>query len=232
MLEPKQILRFAVLAVVFYLAAMWIRPYVEDAYAAYFRGFCNAVFAGGWLHDDARARFLDLNAPDLVGDVEAATGLPLRGRYAPPEPTPEKDTLMLLIHRRVPVPFGQMKTNSRLVGYQPTVTVLALLLASSYPTWTRRWIALGVGLVLVHGFIILRLALNLLVGGFASGRPYSIFHPSDFGFGALDRADDILMQNPTTSWTLPVFIWFLVVLLTGALRAFRPTVDNPEAEQA
>jgi hypothetical protein len=232
MLQPKQILRFAVLAIAFYLVTMWLRPYVEDPYARYFRGLCNAVFAGGWLHADARACFLDLETPDLVGEVEAATGLPLRGRYAPPEPTPHKDTLMLLIHRHVPVPFGQMKTSSRLVGYEPTAVILALLLATSYPTWTRRWVALGIGLILVHGFILLRLSFNLLVGGFAAGRPYSVFHPSEFWFGVLDRGDDILMQDPTASWTFPVFVWFVVVLLTGSLRAFRSgveTADTPEA---
>lgn len=230
MFQPKQILRFAVLAVALYLVTMWIRPYVDTPYATYFRGFCNAVFFSGWLHSDGRARFLDLDAPDLVGEVEGATGLPLRGRYAPPEPTPHKDTLMLLINRRVPVPFGQMKTSSRLVGYEPTAVVLALLLATSFPTWTRRWIALAIGLAIVHGFIVLRLSLNLLVGGFAAGRPYAVFHPSEFWFGVLNRADDILMQDPTASWTFPVFIWFLVVLLTGALRAFRPVLDKPEVE--
>jgi len=226
MLEPRQIARFGALSVAVYLALMWVQPYVARPYAALFRSFGNAAFSRFLLQSEGVARFLDFKSPDLIGEVEAATGLQLRGRYAPPSPTQHKDTLMLLVHRGVRSPFGQMRTSSRLVGYEPTVVVLSLLLATRFPSAKRRYIGLALGLTLVHGFIFVRLALNLLVGGFASAKPYALFHPSAFWLRAIDRADDILMQDPTACWMFPVFIWLLVVLLTGAFTAFRPSTPS------
>jgi len=53
------------------------------------------------------------------------------------------------------------ESDSRFLGYMPVAALVALILATPI-TWRRRGLALLWGLPLVHGFVVLRVALLLL----------------------------------------------------------------------
>jgi hypothetical protein len=209
MLPPKRIGRFFLLAVIIYAALMTPWPGVQRGYAWAFRTGANVVFTHFWFWPDGRVRFFDLRSPEVEADIRAAVaGLP--PQYSPPRPEGVKDTLMILMNRGVPE-IGQLRTSSRYVGYGPTVVIVALVLATPLP-WRRRLWALLWGLVWIHVFIVLRVTLTLTAAGFAAEKAYALFTPSPFWRSVLVRLESLVSDNPTVSFVVPAFIWFLVAL--------------------
>ena len=194
---------FAALAIYTVLMAPW--PGFERGYAYAFRAGGNAVFARFWFWGDGVVRFKDLTSLK-AGDL--APGTPAIRAVG------TKDTLMELRSRAAPGSIGYLRTSSRYIGYSPTVLVIALILATPIP-WSRRLRAATWGLLLVHGFIALRVSLTLAANGFGADKGYALFHPGPFLRGVLSRAELILSDDPTVTFMVPVFIWFLV--------AFRPS---------
>ena len=90
--------------------------------------------------------------------------------------------------------------------------LIALVVATPL-SWSRRGWALLWGLLLTHVFIALRLTLTLAAGGFAvPDKAYALFHPGAFWQRILTGGQNVLSDNPTVSFVVPVFIWFLVAL--------------------
>lgn len=165
--------------------------------------------------------FLDLDSADLFADLDAATGLPIPRHVRLPTSTEKFDTLLVVMNRKVRSPFGLLRVSSQLVGYTPTIVILALLLATPLTTWKRRGWALLAGMVLVHGYIAVRLSLFVLARCFAADKPYALFEPGTFLSGLIERAQTMIHEHPDRSWTIPVLIWFLVAALMGVFTAFR-----------
>jgi len=232
MLRPRRIALFALLAVALYLALTWVHPYVERGYAALFRTGADIAFTRFWFWGDGHVRFLDLHSRSGHADLNAATGLQIPRDYPLRPPTAHMDTRVVVMNRKVRTPFGLLRMSSQLVGYEPTIVIIALILATPFPTWSRRGWALLVGFLLVHGYIVLRLTLFLLVRAYAIPKAYALFHPSDFWFGMVKRAQEVVHENPTASWVFPVLIWFVVALLMGAFSAFRGTYVPEGSYQA
>lgn len=202
MRPPRHVGRFFLLVAVIYAGLMVPWPGLERGYAAIFRGMGNAFFARFWFWPDGTVRFLNLK--DLKpGDLPAETPeIAATGTF---------DTLMELRSRSAPGSLGYLRTSSRYVGYGPTVVVIALIAATPLP-WARRLWALLWGLLFVHLFVVFRLTLTLLAGGFAADKNYALFHLGPFWRGVLTHAESIFTDDPTVSFVVPALIWFLVAL--------------------
>ncbi len=213
MRPPKQLGRFFLLTGVSFAVLMAPWPGLEHGYAYLFRTVSNAFFTQYWFWPDGSVRFLNLR--DLKpGDVAPGTPVIHDDRA--------KDTLMELRSRRAPETVGYLRASSRYSGYETTAVLLALILATPVP-WRRRGWAMFGGLLLVHLFIAMRLSLTLAAGGFAADKVYALFHPSPFWQRVLARAEGVIADDPTVSFIVPVFIWFLVAMWG------RPENQEPKA---
>ncbi len=218
MVPPKHLGRFCLAAIVLCAVLMARWPGLEHGYAYLFRAGGNLLFSKTfWFWSNGRVHFIDLYAPDQAAAIERAVGVPVGEGFTPAKAEGVKDTLLILINRRLGESEG-MRTSSRLVGYMPTAIIVVLVLATPLPLRRRGW-ALLWGLVLVQLFIAFRLTLLLLDGGFAAGGDVTLFHPGPFWRGALSNARKIVCNDPTLSWLFPVFIWFLVALRSRMWRS-------------
>jgi hypothetical protein len=211
MLPPRSLGRFFLLSLAIFLALAALRVPLDRAYACLFRGAGNVLFTGFWFWPDGKVRFVDLHAPDQISQINELIPGELPAGYRPLRPEGVKDTLMVLMNRRAPGSIGQLRTSSR-SAYWPTAMLIALVLATPL-SWSRRGWALLWGLLLTHVFVALRLTLTLAAGGFAvPDKAYALFHPGAFWQRVLTGGQNVLSDNPTVSFVVPVFIWFLVAL--------------------
>ena len=211
MAPPKRLGRFTLVAVAVYAILMAPWPGVQRGYAYAFRAVGNAVFARFWFWPDAGVRFINLVSLGPGDLVPGTPAIEAAGTF---------DTLMELRRHGVPE-IGYLRTSSRYVGYGPTVVVIALVLATPL-AWGRRGWALWWGMVWIHLFIVLRVTLTLTASGFAADKKYALFNPSPFWTGVLTRAESLVSDDPTVSFVVPAFVWFLVAL--RHVRRFSP--DN------
>lgn len=149
-----------------------------------------------------------------VGEASAwATGFAevdfVARRPGDPEP---KDTV-IVVPERGSVPGWTLRCDSRFTGYLPTIVFVALLLATPLP-WRRRRRAVLSGLVLVHGYIVVRLALGLLVGLSRNAKlaptgamPDFLLHP--LWLRSLQITSAIVDREPTIYVGIPVVIWIV-----------------------
>lgn len=214
MLPPKRLGRFIIVSVAAYALLMAPWPGLERGYAYLFRSGGDIVFARFWFWPDGGVRFLNLKSLKSGDLAPGAPKIEAVGTF---------DTLMELRSRGAPQ-VGYLRTSSRYVGYGPTVIVIALVLATPI-RWSRRGWALLWGMVWIHAFILLRLTLTLTASGFAADKKYALFDPSPFWTEVLTRAESLLSDNPTVSFVVPTFIWFLVAL-RRSLRA-APKRETP-----
>jgi hypothetical protein len=209
---PRRLAWFAILLVslcIVLFVVPW--PGLTKAYACVFRAFGNALFTRYWFWSDGSVRFLDLRAEDLVRQVDAVTPVTLSPDFSPPPPQDVKDTLMVLLNRRVPGAFGLVRTSARSMGYWTTALFVALAVA--WPmSWKRRGWALLWGMLLVHLFIALRLTLTLAHVGFAADKEYALFQLGPFAAKVLARTEEVLVDNPTVSFFIAGLIWLIVAL--------------------
>ncbi len=215
--RPAAIIRLLVMVSFYYsigaaLISYW--PAWRSTYQSYFRGLGNAAFEQFLIWPRASAHFLDLNSPDLIKNIRAkAPPLTLPASFPVPHRDREMDTLMLLKNvNPASLGLGQFRTSSRLIGYWPIVTVLALVLATPW-VWRRKiWMLLG-SLLMVHLFVVFRLAISLLQGGFVDpDKSFRLFDLSPWWFGKLKQFDSVINDNPTINFIAPVFIWLIVVI--------------------
>jgi hypothetical protein len=174
-------LRFALAYGLLVLAWPVVRPVFRPFYCA----LGNALFAGG----EASARFRPLDgAGDLDnGDLDIRVELTKRG---PPPVT------------------ARMENSSHHVGYMPMVSLVAFVLASPIP-WKRRRRALLIGLVLVTGFVALRMALPV-VRDFSNADALQVYHPGAFARWLLGIAERAFLNAPASFFVVPIFLWVLV----------------------
>jgi hypothetical protein len=104
--------------------------------------------------------------------------------------------------------------SSRGWGYLPTAAIVALIVATPLP-WSRRWIALAAGLVLVHIFIALRIAALLLYGMYWGGA----IQLSEMQAKAAEVILHGFSNSPVATFVVPVVIWLLVTFRRSDLEA-------------
>jgi len=234
MLQFRQILQFSVIALI--LSALLLSPWsvVERGYARAFQAANSAFFSQFWFWSAGQAAFIDLRAKDLVKRIDDVTPGDLKNsNFRPIPPTDVLDTLVVIMNRNTPGPFGQFRIGSRQLGYWPAAWMLALIIAKPLILRRKLW-ALFFGMLLVHGFIAFRVSIKLLEGGLAvPGKKYALFQASPFGLDILKRMNQIFVEDPTISFVIPTLIWFLVAFTREDWAAVRQLAsrgdDEPEA---
>lgn len=211
-------------------ALLYYWPAGRSAYEKYFRGFGNAAFQQFVFWPTASIRFLDLDSRDIVQDIRnAAPPLTLPESFPVPQRdrTGVKDTLMLLknVHPQH-LGLGQLRTGSRLLGFWPTITVICLALATPW-VWKRRfWLVLW-SFLAIHLFIMLRLTIYALQGGFAvDGKDFQLMSLSPFWSNRLKGLDSVINDNPTTSFIAPVLIWLTLIVLMELWTVVRKRISG------
>lgn len=177
--------------VVIYLVLVFPWPGWRAAYASGFHAAGNTFFHQ--LGDAGRALFI----PYGEGPRPDATARQ-HGRW---------DTTVILKNDRLreglPMPMS-----ARNLGYMPVAVLLTFLLATRM-RWRRRLFAMALGLVIVHGFVWLRVWLPI-VEVFSRGDDFAVYTLSPFWRGAVDRANMALAQHPTSFMILPMLIWAML----------------------
>ena len=139
MLPTRAITRFAVLATLVYLAfavPARVSTTWQACSADVFRFAGDAFFSQFWFWREARVRFVDARAADVVDRVNRAVPGELPDGVTPPKPSGEQDTLVLLLNDRSPGAMGMLLTSSSLMAYVPLTLMAALILA--WATGKRR----------------------------------------------------------------------------------------------
>ena len=227
MREVKSIVCFGLLAGV--SAGVLLIPFqpFERAYAGFFRGANNIVFARFWFWGDGKVSFIDMTRDGIVDRIAGAVGYRLPADFPIAKRSPVQDTLMVFQNRSARGHLGQAPTSSRALGWWPTALTISLL-AASPAGWRRRMYGVLWGLGLIHAFIALRMTLTIAFTGFAApGKGYALFAPSDWSYDVLRRLEEVFVQDPTVSFVAPVFIWLLICMLNGTLTTFRAAGDGP-----
>jgi len=207
--RPESFAWFVLRALLVYALLMVPWPGLKEAYAAVFRGIGDVAFGRFYVWSDSGVRFIDLRSLKPGDLAPGVPRLPVTDAF---------DTVMELRTRGAPQ-VGYLRTSARYVAYLPTALLAALCVTAPCPR-RKRGSALLFGLVLVHLFILLRLTLTLLAGGFAAEKAYAIFHPGPFWHGVLTRLDGVLADNPTVSYIVPTLIWFVVMYRGMSPRSF------------
>ena len=187
MFPPKRIAGFAFRLVLLYvlLVAPW--PGLKEAYSTVYRTVANAVF--GSFGSDGVVRF-----------------------QPHPEARREFDTEIIIQRRGSPVK-GKITHSARVTGYLPTVGCIALIVATSIP-WRRRLKALAWGMILVNGFVVLRVWITLFCL-FSREDALALYHPSPFWSKCIGGLFEFVAVTPACTFLGPVLIWILVSLREG-----------------
>ncbi|MEK6675690.1 MAG: hypothetical protein AABZ47_08555 [Planctomycetota bacterium] len=209
--SPKQIVKFFAIMVLLFAGLMWPSRWWQDAYAGGFRAGGNLVFARFWFWSEGHVKFLDPNGI-VPGDLP-----PWAGKKVP-DSVGVKDTVMVLENRGARAAMGFLRTSSRYIGYVPTAMMISLVLATPV-AWRKRFRALGWSLLVVHLFVILRVSLTLAYG-YCGEKDYALFHPGPFWLKMLGYSETVLQEDPTVSFVVPVFVWFVFL--------FRPSQWNAQ----
>ena len=182
MLPIKRIAGFFLLLLFLYglLIVPW--PGLQRTYTAIYRAAANSVF--GSFGPDGKVRFRPLADGHRKKDTE------------------------IVLYRRGLLVAPKFEHSALMVGYLPTIEVVALILATPIP-WFRRCKALLWGMFAVHAFIFLRLGITL-VYWFSMDEPWALFRPSPFWSSALNGSYEVLAESPMLNFAGPVFIWILV----------------------
>ncbi|NOT29393.1 MAG: hypothetical protein HOP15_02965 [Planctomycetes bacterium] len=174
-------LRFALVYGLLVLAWPTLRPVYRQLYCA----LGNVLFSGG----EGSARFRPLEAgPD--------------GSLA------DLDIQIVLTKRGHPPVTARMGNSSRLIGYMPMVSLIALVLATPL-AWKRRRRALLLGLLLVTAFVGARMAIPIQ-RDFSRADALQIHHPGAFARWLLDITERAFLKAPASFFVVPIFIWILV----------------------
>jgi len=118
------------------------------------------------------------------------------------------DVQIHLTKRGPPTITGRMKSSSRLTGWEPTVTLLALILASPIP-WTRKRRALLWGLALLTVFVAFRMWVPIREN-FSKPDALQVHHPGALGTWALGIASRALVSAPASFFVIPLLLWAVV----------------------
>ncbi len=235
MLQPKQLLKFSLWTVVLTTLLLYPWSFVDRGYARAFQAVNTQLFSRFWFWSAGQAVFIDLRAKDVVQRMDDATPGDLRTVPNLPvlRPTDVLDTLVIIMNRELPGPFGQFRVGSRQIGYWPTAWLLVLILAKPLPPKRKAW-AFFWGMLLVHAFIAFRVSIDLLQGGLAiPGKKYAVFHLGPFWQDALTRMNQMFVDDPTISFIVPTLIWFLVAFTRHDWAALRQlAVREPDEAES
>lgn len=167
-----------------YGALMAVWPGVCGVYAAGFRAGAEAIF--GTLGSHGTVRFRALPEPEGADDTKM---------FVKPDRSQE---------------WTWMKFSSRHVGYLSTAVLAGLILATPLP-WSRRAWALLAGMVLLHVFVAMRIAI-LIVCALRVDTSGRLGLSDSFWDRMLRAGVNCISTGQAISYIVPILIWILVSL--------------------
>jgi hypothetical protein len=177
-------------------------PRYTQAYGGYFRSGCNLLFSS--FGGGAETEFMPMSDPDG-----------------------KRDTRVLLANRKTGM-VAQTHVSSQLQGLQPTVYVLALILATPVP-WSRKWRALLLGFVAISVYVAFRVAIFLL-GAFNGDDSLAVFSFGPFVTTMIGFLKWVVVTSFAGNFVVPVPIWLLVTFRRGDWAVlFRSNVDSEDS---
>jgi hypothetical protein len=196
MLRSKTLLLFLVKALIIYgvLAAPF--DFYDKAYGDFYRKIADKTF--GKFRETGFVRFSPTEKPAMthtnIGNVTLAL------------PDGSFDTVAYQI-------------NTRILGYLPTILLIALVLASPVP-WKRKGIALLIGLPLVMGLILFKHWISLLYQ--CDQNPWVKL--TDFSGTGKTIFDFTNTFISTSSFTVPYFVVGIWLMVTFRLEDLKTSV--------
>jgi hypothetical protein len=177
--RPSQILVFFAFFVVCFVALLFSWSSIGQAYGSAFRGIGNTLFG--------------------------SIGPSWRVSFTEPVGTAHYDAIVELKNLKT-TRSRTLGGRSRTTGFEPTVYVVALIVATPL-SWRRRLRALGWGLLIVNLYVLFRLFVLLFstflldpVLGDPAGPPYSY---------VLQYLHWVVVKSYYGIYGLPLIIWFL-----------------------
>jgi hypothetical protein len=185
----RRVIRFVVLLVVVYGSLMACWPVLGKGYSRLYRTGANFLF--GSFGSKGIVEFRESN--EAVYDIEVR--------------------LYNVEHKEQ---NGAMKgiriwQSSRHAGYMETAFLAALVIATPMPI-RRKALALFCGLLLVHGFFVIMIAIYITKA--FSSEPLSLFAIDEFWKQILYRVDGYVIDT-ACGFIVSIFIWVLVSFRRG-----------------
>ncbi len=217
--------RFFALLIVLNIVLLWPWPGMGGAYSAGLARACNATFAM-FTWDAGVTRPDGVVCRGLLGSTGQAM---IISDYANQQ---RLDLFVCVINTLKPPPHLESpraeQTNSWYLGYVPTAMTLAWILATPL-RWWRRVVAALYGLVLVHAFIAVRLAMFLVLMFDGTDR-HCLFVLPEWVHWLVELAHHILAESLPSSWLAPVVFWIIICVRRRTLSAwFGLRHDQPDA---
>jgi hypothetical protein len=196
MRRPSALAAFLGVFALVYGALVVPWPSWRQTYAAYFRGFCGL--------------FLARESTDSIV------------RFRPAPPGAPLDLQIVLVNPHIVDAVGRAKArvlglDTRGVGWIPTAFLVALILATAVP-WRRRLGSLGLGLLLLHGYLLAAVRVYIWhrsMPELAAGAPASLLRWVAAGL------EETMVTQLGPSFVVPAAIWILVTFRLEDLEAAR-----------
>lgn len=136
------------------------------------------------------------------------------------EKTPTHDLKLVCGRMRSgqPALTEKPRTSARHLGYMPTVVTVSLILSTPL-AWRRRLGALLLGLLCVHGFILIRFGL-LVARIFHGEDPHCLYYLEAPWNSILVVTYYLAASVPATAYVVPIFIWVAVTFRRRDWEAF------------
>lgn len=173
-----------------YAAMLFAWRSVGDAYAGAFRGVGNRVFRQ--LGDSGDARFYARSMVASFGVPASVAG----------------DVVLILRNHRTAAARPPLLLESFYYGYLPTIVFVALLVATPSPAG-RRILAMGIGLLVVHGVIAFRVWL-FIVSELSAGDAVTAYRLPALVRGLVEAGVHALVFPPASGYVLALFVWLAV----------------------
>jgi hypothetical protein len=184
MMTGRRLGGFVGLLLLYYIGLAVIpRPVFRQSYARGFRAATGALF--GYFPPNGLTRF---EAPDIATTIQ--------------------DSAVRFKNRRTGMVSPPIGFSAWLMGYLPLAALVALTLATPVP-WSRRWKALGWGVLWIHVFVLLRV-FTLVLFGFCGPPPVGLFYPGPFWAQVIEITSNIIGVSPVTTFVVPILIWIVV----------------------
>lgn len=186
LIRPRQVVKFFCIFVLVYGLLMFPWPGLGAVYSNLYRAGAAFLFESFGLKDVVRF--------ERISDGEYDTKIVF---YSRDQASPDGKM----------VPIGFINHNSRHAGYIYAAFLTALILATPI-LWKRKGWALFWGMILIHCFIILSLAIWILYG--LNKEPLSLVLLGPFWKQVLLLTINVFVRNLTFGLVVCVFIWIIV----------------------
>ena len=168
------------------LIAPW--PGFNAAYGKYFRGLGQMTFA---REGERRILYFEAVPAELHRVLDTRIALANRDQ----------------LDREGKGPVHYLELDTRGIGWVPTALLLALILATPVPWWRRGW-ALLWGLLAIHGYILLCVAVYI----WTNSTDLLLLTLSPFWKNMANGLEETLITQMGASFIIPVLIWILITI--------------------